>query len=66
MGSLFKLRDFWATKCGDEEEFDKRSLVVCNIDNDPNQADKIVVGSFSGVAKNPCSQLGVECTTALG
>uniref|UniRef100_A0A7S1IUQ3 PTHB1 N-terminal domain-containing protein n=2 Tax=Eutreptiella gymnastica TaxID=73025 RepID=A0A7S1IUQ3_9EUGL len=51
MGSLFKLRDFWATKCGDEEEFDKKSMVVANIDNESSPQDKIILGSFSGVLR---------------
>lgn len=51
MGSLFKLRDFWATKCGDDEEFDKKCLIVANIDNDSSAADKLVLGSFSGVLR---------------
>eukprot|EP01006_Ploeotia_vitrea_P029213 TRINITY_DN61798_c0_g1_i1.p1 TRINITY_DN61798_c0_g1~~TRINITY_DN61798_c0_g1_i1.p1 ORF type:complete len:865 (-),score=120.59 TRINITY_DN61798_c0_g1_i1:1500-4094(-) len=51
MGSLFKARDFWSTKCGNGEEYDKKSLVVANIDNDQNGSEKIIVGSFSGILR---------------
>jgi len=51
MGSLFKLRDLWATKCGEEEEFDKKCIAISNIDNDPSNADKIVLGSLSGTLR---------------
>lgn len=50
MGSLFKLRDLWATKCGEEEEFDKKCIAISNVDNEPSNAEIIVLGSFSGAA----------------
>jgi Bardet-Biedl syndrome 9 protein len=34
-----------------EHEFDASHLVVSNIDNDSNRADKIVVASFQGILK---------------
>jgi Bardet-Biedl syndrome 9 protein len=54
--SLFKARDWWSTKCGHEEEFDKGCMVVGNVDNqipsnNQDSVDKIVVGSFSGVLR---------------
>eukprot|EP01061_Rhynchopus_euleeides_P007200 TRINITY_DN16193_c0_g1_i2.p1 TRINITY_DN16193_c0_g1~~TRINITY_DN16193_c0_g1_i2.p1 ORF type:complete len:254 (+),score=70.02 TRINITY_DN16193_c0_g1_i2:93-854(+) len=51
MGSLFKARDWWSTRCGDSEEFDRGCLVVGNIDNDMAGGDKIAVGSFQGVLR---------------
>eukprot|EP00998_Keelungia_sp_KM082_P012888 NODE_92_length_2703_cov_43.368401_g88_i0.p1 GENE.NODE_92_length_2703_cov_43.368401_g88_i0~~NODE_92_length_2703_cov_43.368401_g88_i0.p1 ORF type:complete len:885 (+),score=212.26 NODE_92_length_2703_cov_43.368401_g88_i0:82-2655(+) len=58
MGSLFKLRDLWSTALKQRsvegqppEEFDKKCMVVGNVDNDGSGADKIVVGSFSGVLR---------------
>lgn len=49
MGSLFKLRDLWSVKYGDEE-FDVRSMAVGPVDDDNGQ-DKIVVGSFQGMLR---------------
>ena len=46
MGSLFKLRDYWGT--AHREEYDTRSMVCDNIDNDPKKGNKIIVGSFQG------------------
>eukprot|EP01064_Diplonema_japonicum_P016658 TRINITY_DN24663_c0_g1_i1.p1 TRINITY_DN24663_c0_g1~~TRINITY_DN24663_c0_g1_i1.p1 ORF type:complete len:838 (+),score=128.30 TRINITY_DN24663_c0_g1_i1:34-2547(+) len=51
MGSLFKARDWWQTRCGDNEEFDKGCLVLGNIDNDPSGMEKIVTGSFQGILR---------------
>lgn len=51
MGSLFKARDFWQYRCGDNEEFDRHSLVVANIDNDATGLDKIIVGSLHGTLR---------------
>lgn len=31
--TLFSLREFWSTNCGHEEEFDKTSMCISNIDN---------------------------------
>eukprot|EP00736_Rhodelphis_marinus_P008702 Rmarinus@m.17603 len=46
--SLFKVRDWWTTKVGEEEEFDIGSICVGNVDNNPDGATKVVVGSFQG------------------
>eukprot|EP00761_Pharyngomonas_kirbyi_P004294 gb/GECH01004298.1/.p1 GENE.gb/GECH01004298.1/~~gb/GECH01004298.1/.p1 ORF type:complete len:834 (+),score=173.27 gb/GECH01004298.1/:1-2502(+) len=46
--SLFQLREWWNTKCGVEEEFDKGALCVGNIDNDESGENKIIVGSLEG------------------
>eukprot|EP01012_Entosiphon_sulcatum_P026014 TRINITY_DN3140_c0_g1_i1.p1 TRINITY_DN3140_c0_g1~~TRINITY_DN3140_c0_g1_i1.p1 ORF type:complete len:869 (-),score=169.44 TRINITY_DN3140_c0_g1_i1:72-2678(-) len=51
MGSLFKSRDFWGVACGHNEEFDRKSLAVGNIDNDSTPSDKIITGSFSGILR---------------
>ena len=37
--SLFKVRDWWSTKCGLDEEFDRGCMCVSNIDNDPDAMD---------------------------
>jgi Bardet-Biedl syndrome 9 protein len=49
MGSLFKLRDFWAENFN--EEFDSRSLIIGNLDNDPSGQPKLLLGSFQGVLR---------------
>ena len=43
--------EWWHTRCGSGEEFDRGSLCVGNVDNDPGGALKIVTGSFSGVLR---------------
>ncbi|KAH9416611.1 Protein PTHB1 [Dermatophagoides pteronyssinus] len=49
--TLFHLREFWSTNLGDDEEFDKLSICVANIDNEPDGFDKIIVGSFNGIVR---------------
>ncbi|CAM9562830.1 unnamed protein product, partial [Heterosigma akashiwo] len=49
--SLFQARDWWVTKAGDGEEYDVGSIVIGNIDNEPNNASKIVTGSLQGVLR---------------
>ena len=44
--SLFQLRDWWRTKCGNGEEFDHNTMDLGNVDNDASGDTKIVVGSF--------------------
>jgi len=51
MGSLFKARDWWQYRCGANEEFDRHSMVIANIDNDSSQQQKIVIGSFQGILR---------------
>jgi len=34
--SLFRAREWWQASCGHGEEFDRGSLCVANIDNDPS------------------------------
>ncbi len=34
--TLFHLRELWSTQCGINEEFDKTSLCICNVDNCPS------------------------------
>ena len=31
--TLFHLRELWSTNCGTNEEFDKTSMCICNVDN---------------------------------
>lgn len=49
MGSLFKLRDFWSQNFN--EEFDARSLILGNFDNDPTGQQTLLLGSFQGVLR---------------
>lgn len=57
--SLFKARDWSSTWCGSsEEEFDYGSLSIANIDNDPSQFDKVVVGSLNGIIRIYVAQHG--------
>ncbi|XP_041374621.1 protein PTHB1-like [Gigantopelta aegis] len=49
--SLFKIRDWWSTSVGEEEEFDNGCLCVGNVDNDAEDKDKIVIGSFHGLLR---------------
>lgn len=50
--SLFKVREWWRGAAGSsEDEFDRGSLVVGNVDNNPDREDKIVVGSLSGMLR---------------
>ncbi|KAL4217063.1 Protein PTHB1 [Mactra antiquata] len=49
--SLFKCRDWWSTSVGEEEEFDLGCLCVTNIDNNPNELDKIIIGSYYGILR---------------
>ena len=51
MGSLFKTRDLWRVTFDPSEEFDVRSMVLANVDNDPSGEEKIVVGSFQGILR---------------
>ncbi|GAB1608724.1 protein PTHB1 isoform X1 [Argonauta hians] len=48
--SLFKVRDWWSTKVGVEEEFDHGCLCVANIING-DQDDQIITGSFQGMLR---------------
>ena len=49
--SLFQVREWWQIRCGDHEEFDQNHLIVGNIDNDPNNVDKIITASLEGVIR---------------
>lgn len=46
--SVFKAREWWGTKIGDDEELDGACFAVGNVDNEDSGASKLVVGSFSG------------------
>ncbi|XP_014669826.1 PREDICTED: protein PTHB1-like [Priapulus caudatus] len=49
--SLFKVRDWWSTTAGGEEEFDQGCMCIANIDNDQHVSDKIITGSFAGILR---------------
>lgn len=49
--SLFRAREWWSTKLGDEEEFDRGSMTVGNVDNDVDGSLKVVTGSFQGMLR---------------
>lgn len=49
--SLFQVREWWGIRCGTDEEFDQDHLIVDNIDNDPNNVDKIITASLEGVIR---------------
>ena len=38
----------WSIKIQSTEEFDEKHLNICNIDNNSNQQNKIIVGGFDG------------------
>jgi Bardet-Biedl syndrome 9 protein len=46
--SIFEIKEWWAQKVGDGEEFDTNSICVGNVDNSTPASNKIVVGSFEG------------------
>lgn len=41
--SLFKARDWWATYCGNDEEFDTGCISVSNIDNNGTPSGKCAI-----------------------
>ncbi|CAM9678200.1 unnamed protein product [Ectocarpus sp. 8 AP-2014] len=49
--SLFRAREWWSTKLGEGEEFDKGSMALGNVDNDSMGGVKVVTGSFQGVLR---------------
>ncbi|XP_071103490.1 protein PTHB1-like [Haliotis cracherodii] len=49
--SLFKIRDWWSTTVGEDEEFDQGCLCVANIDNSSDGIDKIILGSYNGILR---------------
>lgn len=40
--SLFKARDWWATYCGSDEEFDTGCISLSNIDNNASPSGKLM------------------------
>lgn len=46
--SIFEVKEWWATKVGNDEEFDSNLIAVGNIDNSSPPQNKIVVASFEG------------------
>lgn len=49
--SLFRAREWWSTKVGENEEFDRSSMVLGNVDNNSDESIKIVTGSFQGMLR---------------
>eukprot|EP00742_Colponemidia_sp_Colp-10_P002939 GILJ01003136.1.p1 GENE.GILJ01003136.1~~GILJ01003136.1.p1 ORF type:complete len:868 (-),score=153.08 GILJ01003136.1:19-2622(-) len=49
--SLFQAREWWSTRAGTDEEYDRGSVCVGNIDNAADNAQKVIVGSFQGVLR---------------
>ena len=46
--SLFKTRDYWSTVCGDDDLFDFGCLRVGNLNENKDDSDLIVTGSYNG------------------
>ena len=46
--SIFSTKEFWSTTVskGNEEEFDNNCITIGNVDNDPNNINKICVSSM--------------------
>ncbi|EKF33214.1 hypothetical protein MOQ_002925 [Trypanosoma cruzi marinkellei] len=51
MGSLFKLRDHWYSSYRGEEFSHISALTLGNADNNPDEENKIIFGSFSGTLR---------------
>ena len=49
--SLFRTREWWSTKIGEDEEFDGGSLVAGNAGNESEENMKVVTGSLQGVLR---------------
>lgn len=49
--SLFKVRDWWSTCCGANENFDTNCLCIGNVSNHPSKTNQILVGSHSGMLR---------------
>jgi Bardet-Biedl syndrome 9 protein len=45
--SIFQIKELWSTNVGNNEEFDKNSICIGNVDNSENRENKIVVGNKS-------------------
>ncbi|KAL4110143.1 hypothetical protein PRIC1_001836 [Phytophthora ramorum] len=52
--SLFQVREWWAAKGENDEEYTSGALVVGNVDNDASGHAKIVTGSLNGVLRVYC------------
>jgi len=42
--SIFEIKEWWATKVGNNEEFDTNLIAVGNIDNSVQPKNKIILG----------------------
>ena len=56
--SLFKVKEFWQTKCGVDEEFDGSAIAVDTLNN----ASVVCLGSISGFLRvySPSSSAGYD------
>eukprot|EP00347_Sterkiella_histriomuscorum_P008020 403346677 len=49
--SIFQIKELWSTNVGNNEEFDKGSITIGNVDNQEPAENKIVVASFEGILR---------------
>lgn len=49
--SLFRAREWWSAKLGDDEEFDRGSMALGNVDNNADGSVKVVTGSLQGMLR---------------
>ncbi|EKX44568.1 hypothetical protein GUITHDRAFT_109345 [Guillardia theta CCMP2712] len=49
--SLFRAREWWSARSEGEGEEVSGSLLIANVDNSPEEEDKLVVGGLSGVLR---------------
>ena len=60
--SIFSTKEFWSTTVskGNEEEFDNNCITIGNVDNDPNNINKICVSSMKGNLRIFEPQFGIN------
>jgi len=63
--SLFDSRVWFSSGAQTSEDFDSNSLVISNIDNAPDKAEKIVTGSLQGVLRIYRPRKGGDVTSLL-
>ena len=44
--SIFQIKELWSTNVGNNEEFDKNSICIGNVDNTDTRENKIIVGKI--------------------
>lgn len=45
--SIFQIKEWWSTSVGNNEEFDKQSICISNVDNSPTNENKIIIGMYT-------------------